>query len=59
MNDSSIPEGYRIRLADNASMTGSTYHRFSASDGTVTGLSAAKTYYAQVRVITPDVGGGP
>jgi endonuclease/exonuclease/phosphatase family metal-dependent hydrolase len=45
--------GYRIRIADNASMSGSTYHRFSASDGTVTGLSAAKTYYAKVRVITP------
>ena len=45
--------GYRIRLADNASMAGSTYHRFSASDGTVNGLAAAKTYYAKVRVITP------
>ena len=45
---------YRIRIADNASMSGSTYHRFSASDGTVNGLGGAKTYYAQVRVITPD-----
>lgn len=45
---------YRIRIADNASLTGSTYHRFTPSDGTVTGLSATKTYYAQVRVITPD-----
>ena len=45
---------YRIRIADNASLSGSTYHRFTPSDGTVTGLSAAKTYYAQVRVITPD-----
>ncbi len=45
---------YRIRIADNASLSGSTYHRFTPSDGTVTGLSASKTYYAQVRVITPD-----
>ena len=44
---------YRIRLADNASMSGSIYRRFYASDGTVTGLSAGKTYYAKVRVITP------
>ena len=45
---------YRLRIAENASMSGSTYHRFTPSEGTVTGLSAAKTYYAQVRVITPD-----
>ena len=45
---------YRIRIADNASLTGATFHRFTPSDGTITGLSAAKTYYAQVRVITPD-----
>ena len=45
---------YRIRIADNASMTGATAHRFSASDGTINNLAAGKTYYAQVRVITPD-----
>ena len=46
--------GYRIRIADNASMSGSIYHRFTASDGTVNDLDGGKTYYAQVRVITPD-----
>ena len=46
--------GYRIRIADNASMSGATAHRFSASDGTINDLAAEKTYYAQVRVITPD-----
>jgi endonuclease/exonuclease/phosphatase family metal-dependent hydrolase len=45
---------YRIRIADNASMSGATAHRFAASDGTITDLAAGKTYYAQVRVITPD-----
>ena len=45
---------YRIRIDDDASLSGATYHRFTPSDGTITGLSAAKTYYAQVRVITPD-----
>ena len=45
---------YRIRIADNASLTGATYHRFSNSGGTVEGLTAEKTYFAQVRVITPD-----
>ena len=44
---------YRIKVADNASMTGSSYHGFTASDGTVTGLTTGKTYYAKVRVITP------
>ena len=46
--------GYRLRVADNASMSDSTGHRFSQSDGKVDGLTAATTYYAQVRVITPD-----
>ncbi|MGH3457740.1 fibronectin type III domain-containing protein [Aeromicrobium sp.] len=45
---------YRIKLADNPSMTGSTYHRFDESGGTVDGLTAGTTYYAKVRVITPD-----
>ena len=45
---------YRIRIADNASLTGSTYHRFSSSGGTVEGLNADKTYFAQVRVISAD-----
>ena len=45
---------YRIQIADNSSMSGATYHRFGQSEGTVTGLSATKTYFAKVRVITDD-----
>lgn len=43
---------YRLRIADNSAMKGSTYHQFAGSDGTVTGLAADKTYYAAVRVIS-------
>ncbi|MGI9085514.1 MAG: fibronectin type III domain-containing protein [Aeromicrobium sp.] len=45
---------FRLKVADNPAMTGSTYHRFAESGGTVSGLAAGKTYYAKVRVITPD-----
>jgi endonuclease/exonuclease/phosphatase family metal-dependent hydrolase len=45
---------YRIQIADNSSMSGAKYFRFAESTGTVTGLSATKTYYAKVRVITDD-----
>ena len=45
---------YRIQIADNSSMSGATYHRFTPSTGTVEGLTASKTYYAKVRVITED-----
>jgi endonuclease/exonuclease/phosphatase family metal-dependent hydrolase len=45
---------YRIQLADNAAMSGATYHRFTSSEGTVNGLEDGTTYYAKVRVITPD-----
>ena len=45
---------YRIQIADNSSMSGAKYVRFVESTGTVTGLVAAKTYYAKVRVITDE-----
>jgi endonuclease/exonuclease/phosphatase family metal-dependent hydrolase len=45
---------YRILIADNPEMTDETAVRFSESGGTVTGLSADKTYYAKVRVISAD-----
>ena len=45
---------YRIQIADNAQLKGSTFHRFWESTGTVTGLSAGRTYYARARVITDD-----
>ncbi len=45
---------YRLLIADNPAMTDETAIRFWKSDGTATGLAAAKTYYAKVRVISDD-----
>jgi endonuclease/exonuclease/phosphatase family metal-dependent hydrolase len=45
---------YRIQLAKTSTMSGATYFRFPATEGSVTGLEEGKTYYAKVRVITPD-----
>ena len=53
-NDVAGAPRYRIQIADNSSMSGATYHRFTESEGTVEGLTAGKTYYAKVRVITDD-----
>jgi endonuclease/exonuclease/phosphatase family metal-dependent hydrolase len=45
---------YRILIADNSAMNNETAVRFWESEGTVTGLTSAKTYYAKVRVISGD-----
>jgi endonuclease/exonuclease/phosphatase family metal-dependent hydrolase len=45
---------YRLLVADNPEMNNETAVRFTESGGTVTGLSADKTYYAKVRVISAD-----
>ena len=45
---------YRVLVADNPAMTDETAIRFPESEGTVTGLTAGKTYYAKVRVISDD-----
>ena len=43
---------YSITLSKSSSFTSSTYHRFVASHGTISGLSADTTYYLKVRVVT-------
>ncbi len=43
---------YRLQVSTSSSMAGATYHRYTGTTGTVTGLRAGKTYYVKVRVIT-------
>ena len=43
---------YRLQVSTTSSMAGATYHRYTGTTGTVSGLRAGKTYYVKVRVIS-------
>ncbi len=45
---------YRIQLSTSSSMSNATYHRFTDTTGTITGLKANTKYYAKVRTIKTD-----
>ncbi len=45
---------YRIQLSTSSSMSGATYHRFTGTSGTISGLKANTKYYAKIRTIEDD-----
>ena len=51
-NDVAGAPRYSVTLSKSSSLSSATYHRFVASQGTISGLSANTTYYMKVRVVS-------